>query len=86
MALEKPVPIKFKIAMTTERAYMAQNITINNAPFINNTCALPKMYTEIISVDADIATAQCEFWILEQRKVEENNNVTSTFAEELLAM
>jgi hypothetical protein len=44
------------------------------------------MYTEIISVDADIATAQCEFWILEQRKVEENNNVTSTFAEELLAM
>ena len=86
MQLEKPVDIQFKLAMTTERAYMAQNIVINGETFITETCALPKMYTDIISMDNDIATAQCEFWILQQRKVEDTNNNVSTFAEELLSM
>lgn len=86
MTLEKPVDITFKLAMTTERAFMAQDIRINDKMFVKETCALPKMYTNIISIDNDIATAQCEFWILQQRKLETTNNVKSSFAEELLAM
>lgn len=86
MTLEKPVDITFTLKMTTERAYMAQDIKINDQLFVSTTCALPKMYTDIISINSDIATAQCEYWILEQRKLETTNNVKSTFAEELLAM
>lgn len=86
MTLEKPVDITFKLVMTTERAYMAQDLKINDKLFVAKTCALPKMYTNIISIDSDIANAQCEYWILEQRKLESTNNVTSTFAKELLAM
>jgi hypothetical protein len=85
MALEIPIPVTFTIKMTTERAYIVNDVMLKNNLYINEA-VLPKMYTEIQKSRKKVKTAFVEKWVLQQRYTEENTVDVEEHVEELLSV
>ena len=85
VSLESPVTVQFTIKMETEKAIIAENITLQGADYIQST-NLPKMYTNIVNVEDGIVTAHVEEWVLEQRAKELYNPDRNDVAKKLLAL
>jgi hypothetical protein len=85
MTLEIPIPVTFKIKMETERAFIVNDVMLKNNLYINEA-VLPKMYTNIKSIDDNVTSADVEKWVLQQRYTEENTVDVEAHVEELLSI
>lgn len=85
MLLDIPIPVQFSIKMETDKAYIVNNVTIQDTEYVKEA-VLPKMYTIIEATDDKfITTAKVEKWVLQQRRDEEKNVDVDMHVQELLA-
>ena len=84
MNLEIPIPVTFTIKLTTERAYIVNNVMLKDSLYITEA-VLPKMYTDIKKTKKNVTSAFVEKWILQQRYTEENTVDVDAHINELIA-
>jgi hypothetical protein len=85
MTLEIPIPVTFTIKMETERAFIVNEVMLEDNLYISEA-VLPKMYTDIQSTNDNVTSANVEKWVLQQRYTEENTVDVDAHIHELLAV
>jgi len=79
--LEIPIPVSFEVKMETDKAYIVNNVTVQNKVVVAET-NIPKMYCNVIKEKTDVTSAEVESWVLKQRIEEyQNTSVENAIAE-----
>ena len=79
--LEIPIPVSFEVKMETDKAYIVNNVTVQNQIVVAET-NIPKMYCNVIKTKTNVTSAEVESWVLKQRIEEyQNTSVENAIAE-----